>query len=194
MRGAKADNPAMEIKGEYRIDASRAAVWAALNDPEMLQKCIPGCESLEKISDNEFAAKVTAAIGPVRARFNTALKLEDLNPPESYRLVGESKAAAGFGSGSATVNLEEDDDGTLLKYDADFKVGGKLAQVGSRLVLGATKKTADEFFGAFSRELDPGAARVDVEEMPAEAGGSSKTWLAILAAVAVLLILWFLLR
>lgn len=184
----------MEIKGEYRIDASRDAVWAALNDPEMLQKCIPGCESLEKISDTEFAAKVMAAIGPVRARFNTALKLEDLNPPEHYRLVGESKAAAGFGSGSATVNLAEDNGGTLLKYDADFKVGGKLAQVGSRLVLGATKKTADEFFGAFSKALDPRAARIEVEETPIEAGGPTKTWLAILAAIAVLLILWFLLR
>ena len=94
----------MEIKGEYQIDASRELVWQALNDPEMLQKCIPGCESLEKISDNEYAAKVTAAIGPVRAKFNTALRLEDLDPPASYRLVGESKAAAGGGSGSAGVN------------------------------------------------------------------------------------------
>ena len=191
---AKADNPAMEIKGEYRIEASRDAVWTALNDPEMLQKCIPGCETLEKTGDNEFAAKVTAAIGPVRAKFNTALKLEDLNPPESYRLVGESKAAAGFGSGSAMVNLAEDNGGTLLQYDADFKVGGKLAQVGSRLVLGATKKTADDFFGTFSKQLDPGAARVDVEQAPAEPGGAGKTWLAVVAAFVVLLILWFLLR
>jgi carbon monoxide dehydrogenase subunit G len=184
----------MEIKGEYRIDASREVVWAALNDPDMLQKCIPGCESLEKISDTEFAAKVTAAIGPVRAKFNTSLKLEDLDPPKSYRLVGESKAAAGFGSGSATVNLEESDGGTLLKYDADFKVGGKLAQVGSRLVLGATKKTADDFFGKFSKEIDPDAARVDVEETPTVTAGLPKTARVVLAVLAVLLILWILLR
>ena len=141
----------MEITGEYQIDAPREAVWAALNDPEMLKKCIPGCESLEKVSDTQFAAKVTAAIGPVRAKFNTALSLEDLKPPESYRLVGESKAAAGFGSGSATVKLEENDGGTLLRYNADFKVGVNLAQVGSRLVLGATKKTADDFSARFRK-------------------------------------------
>ena len=185
----------MEIKGEYQIGASREAVWQALNDPEMLKKCIPGCESLEKISDTEFAAKVTAAIGPVRAKFNTALSLQDLNPPHSYRLTGESKGgAAGFGKGGAYVQLEENEAGTLLRYDADFKVGGKIAQVGSRLVLGATKKTADDFFGAFSKELDPGATRIDVEEESTAPSGISKTWLAILGALAVLLIWWFLLR
>ena len=184
----------MEITGEYQIDASRALVWRALNDPEMLQKCIPGCESLEQVSDTEFNAKVTAAIGPVRAKFNTRLLLEDLNPPESYRLVAESKAAAGFGSGSAVVNLKEAGGGTLLTYTADFKVGGKLAQVGSRLVVGATRKTADDFFGAFSRELDPGAEQVvEAGESPT-AGGFSKTWMAISAAFVVLLIWWFLLR
>ena len=184
----------MEITGEYRIDASREVVWQALNDPEMLRKCIPGCDSLEQVSDTKFNATVTAAIGPVRAKFNTRLSLEDLNPPESYRLVGESKAAAGFGRGSAVVNLEEVDGGTLLTYAADFKVGGKLAQVGSRLVLGATKKTADDFFGAFSRELDPGAERVADDEPPPSSGGFSRTWLAIGGALVVLLIWWFLLR
>ena len=184
----------MEIKGEYQIDSSREDVWLALNDPEMLKKCIPGCESLEKISDTELAATVMAAIGPVRARFNTKLSLENLNPPESYTLTGESKAgAAGFGRGSADVTLTENDGGTLLTYSADFRVGGKLAQVGSRLVLGATKKTADDFFGTFSRELDPGAKRLDVEE-DSDGAVTSKTWLAVGAAVVVLLIWWFLLR
>ena len=184
----------MEIKGEYQIDASREAVWDALNDPEMLQKCIPGCESLDEVGDNKFKAKVMAAIGPVRARFDTRLALENLNPPESYTLTGESKAGmAGFGRGSAEVRLQENDNGTLLTYSADFRVGGKLAQVGSRLVMGATKKTADDFFGAFSRELDPGAMRVDVKEA-AGSGVSSMTWKAIGAAIAVLLIWWFLLR
>ena len=181
----------MNIAGEYQIDAPREVVWQALNDPEMLKKCIPGCESLEKLSDTEFEAKVTAATGPVRARFNTRLRLEDLDPPAGYRLVGESKAAAGFGSGSADVRLEDHGGGTVLKYDADFKVGGKLAQVGSRLVLGATKKTADDFFGAFSREIDPGALRVEPEgEKPSGYG----PWLAIGGAILVLLILWILLR
>jgi carbon monoxide dehydrogenase subunit G len=184
----------MEIKGEYQIDAGRDVVWRALNDADMLKKCIPGCESLDKISDTEFAAKVTAAIGPVRAKFNTAIKLEDLNPPESYRLVGETKAAAGFGKGSAVVNLEAVDGGTLLRYDADFKVGGKLAQVGSRLVLGATRKTADQFFGALSKEIDPGAERLDADEETAPDAGISPTWLAAGGAVLVLLIWWFLLR
>lgn len=184
----------MEITGEYHIDAGREVVWRALNDPDMLRKCIPGCESLEQVSDTEFNATVTAAIGPVRAKFKTRLSLEDLNPPESYRLVGESKAAAGFGSGSAVVNLREADDGTLLSYTADFKVGGKLAQVGSRLVVGATKKTADDFFGAFSRELDPGAERLGSAEPPAASGGLSRTWMAVGGALLVLLIWWFLLR
>ncbi len=184
----------MEIKGEYQIDSSREDVWLALNDPEMLRICIPGCERLERVSETELAATVMAAIGPVRARFNTKLFLENLNPPESYTLTGESKAgAAGFGRGSADVTLSENEGGTLLTYNADFRVGGKLAQVGSRLVLGATRKIADDFFGKFSRELDPGAARVDLEHV-SSAGRTSKTWLAVAGAVVVLLIWWFLLR
>ncbi len=184
----------MEIKGEYQIASSRETVWLALNDPAMLKQCIPGCESLEKISDTELTAIVMASIGPVRARFNTRLTLENLNPPESYTLVGESKAgAAGFGRGSADVTLTENDDGTLLSYVADFRIGGKLAQVGSRLVLGATKKTADDFFSTFSRELDPGATRVSMDDS-SEGTASPKTWLAVAGAVAVLLIWWFLLR
>jgi carbon monoxide dehydrogenase subunit G len=184
----------MEIKGEYQIDSRREDVWRALNDPEMLRKCIPGCESLEQIGDTEFTAVVMAAIGPVRARFKTKLSLENLKPPESYTLVGESKAGvAGFGRGSADVTLTEVDGGTLLRYTADFKIGGKLAQVGSRLVLGATRKTADDFFGKFSREMNPAAAKIDTDEA---GGGSvtSKTWLAVAGAIAVLLIWWFLLR
>ena len=184
----------MEVKGEYQIASAREAVWAALNDPETLRACIPGCESLDKISDTEFAAKVTAAIGPVRAKFDTSLKLENIQAPESYTLVGSSKGgAAGFGKGSADVTLLETDGGTLLGYVAELKVGGKLAQVGSRLVLGATKKTADDFFGSFSKILDPNAQRLDVDEDTA-GRVMSKTWLAIGVAVFALLIWWFLLR
>ena len=184
----------MEISGEYQIDSSRETVWQALNDPEMLKKCIPGCESLEKVSDTELKATVMAAIGPVRARFNTRLSLENLKPPESYTLAGESKAGvAGFGRGSADVTLTENEGGTLLRYTADFKVGGKLAQVGSRLVVGATRKTADDFFGTFARELDPGAAKVEAEDSAGD-GVRSWTWFAVAGAVVVLLIWWFLLR
>ena len=182
----------MEIKGEYRIASERQVVWDALNDPGMLQKCIPGCESLEKQGDDSFRGKVSAAIGPVRARFDTVIRLENLNPPQSYTLTGESKAgAAGFGRGSADVHLEEQDGGTLLSYTADFKVGGKLAQVGSRLVVGATRKTADEFFGCLSRELDSGAIRVDTP--PERPAGFSRTWIITAALVLLLLIGWILL-
>jgi len=184
----------MEVKGEYRIASTREQVWAALIDPEMLKACIPGCESLEKISDTEFAAKLTVSIGPVRAKFNTSLKLENIQAPESYTLVGSGKGgAAGFGRGTADVTLSETDGGTLLNYVADLKVGGKLAQVGSRLVFGATKKTADDFFGSFTEMLDPNAQRMDADE---ETAGSvmRKTWLALAAAVFALLIWWFLLR
>jgi carbon monoxide dehydrogenase subunit G len=184
----------LEIKGEYQIGSSREQVWAALIDPEILRESIPGCESLEQISDNEFTAKVTAAIGPVRAKFNTNLTLENMQPPESYTLVGSGKGgAAGFGRGTANVILAPIDSGTLLTYTADFKVGGKLAQVGSRLVLSATRKMADDFFGNFSRKLDPLAQRIETE---GEVSGPemSRIWLALAAAVAALLIWWFLIR
>lgn len=183
----------MEIKGEYQIASSRESVWAALNDPEVLKRCIPGCESLEKTSDTEFSGSVTATIGPVKARFKTKLSLEDLNPPESYTLAGVSKAGvAGFGRGSAKVKLTEQAGGTLLSYEAEFKVGGKLAQVGSRLVLGVTRKIADQFFSAFSKELDPAAQRIDV---PVEGGGPSRAkWLVVGGIVLLLLAAWFLVR
>lgn len=185
----------MEISGEYQINAQRETVWAALIDPEVLKKCIPGCESLDQQSETEFNAVVMSAIGPVKARFKSRITLEDLNPPESYTLVGEGKAgAAGHGRGSARVGLSESGGGTLLKYAADFKVGGKIAQVGSRLVLGASKKIADEFFDTFALELDPGAQRLD-EELPVPEGSSMiRTWRAAGLALLVLLIWWFLLR
>lgn len=185
----------MEIKGEYQIASSREAVWAALNDADVLKRCIPGCESLEQTGDNAFNAKVLSVIGPVKARFNTEISLQDLNPPESYTLVGHSKAGvAGFGRGSAKVVLTSQDGGTLLRYTADFKVGGKLAQVGSRLVLGATRKVADEFFRALSTELDPAAVRLDEQVPTGKARRSLKTWLLIGATIALVLLAWFLLR
>jgi len=184
----------MEIKGKYQISNSREAVWAALNDPEILKQSIPGCESLDRESETEFSAKITMAIGPVKARFNTHLSLENLNPPESYTIVGESKAgAAGFGRGKANVTLTPQDGGTLLSYEADFTVGGKLAQVGSRLVIGAMRKIANEFFSAFSATLDPAAVRLD-DDTAAAAPENSRAWLAASGFLIMLLIWWFLLR
>lgn len=188
----------MDVKGEYRIRAPREQVWEALNDPDMLLKCIPGCETLERITDSELKGRIRAAIGPVRATFNTRITLDNLNPPASYTLAGESKAgAAGFGKGSADVTLEPVDDGTLLCYNARFKVGGKLAQIGSRLVAGATEKTADEFFGNLSRELDSGAAGTsgDSTSRPGTGqSGAGKRIIAVVAAIAVLVAVWLLLR
>lgn len=187
----------MDIKGEYRIACDRRRVWEALNDPEVLKRCIPGCESLEMADASNMNARIVASIGPVKSKFDTRISIDNLHPPESYTLSGESKAgAAGFGRGSADVRLLETDDGTLLSYDAKFQVGGKLAQVGSRLVLGATRKLADDFFGNFSRELDSGATRIETDDTaPGRKGGiDRKTWIAVGMASLVLLIYWFLLR
>ena len=187
----------MDIKGEYRIACQRQRVWDALNDPELLQKCIPGCESLEMESPTRLHARIVAAIGPVKSKFDTRISLENLDPPEGYTLSGESKAgAAGFGRGSAEVRLKVVDGGTLLSYDAKFQVGGKLAQIGSRLVLGATRKMADDFFGNFSRELDPQARRSDAESKPESSRSDIKqrTKIAVGLAIAALLIWWFLIR
>lgn len=145
----------MQMNGEYTIPASRQAVWEALNDPEVLKACIPGCEELEKSGDNAFAAKVKAKVGPVNAKFNGEVTLSDLNPPESYTISGEGKGgAAGFAKGGAKVHLaEEGPESTRLSYDVEAKVGGKLAQVGSRLIDGTAKKMADQFFNAFAERV-----------------------------------------
>lgn len=144
----------MEMTGEYRIPAPRETVWAALNDPAILQACIPGCESLERGADNEFKATVRAKVGPVSARFSGKVTLSDFDPPKSYRISGEGQGgAAGFAKGGAVVNLEEDGSGTILRYTADAQVGGKLAQIGARLIDGTAKKLADEFFATFAERV-----------------------------------------
>ena len=141
----------MDMTGEYRIPAPRQRVWEALNDPEILKAAIPGCEELTKLSDHELEAKVKAKVGPVSATFNGRVTLNDLNPPESYRIAGEGKGgAAGYAKGGADVTLAEDGAGTILRYQAKADVGGKLAQIGSRLLPGTAKKMADDFFGRFS--------------------------------------------
>jgi hypothetical protein len=141
----------MEIKGEYRIAAPREKVFAALNDQAVLQACIPGCESLEKTSDTEMKAKVRMRIGPVSASFSGKVTLSDIDPPNGYRISGEGQGgAAGFAKGGAVVTLREDAGETLLNYNVDAQVGGKIAQVGARLIDGTAKKLADEFFGKFA--------------------------------------------
>jgi carbon monoxide dehydrogenase subunit G len=172
----------MDMSGSHRIPAAREKVWAALNDPDILKACIPGCESLEKTSDTEMTAAVTTKIGPVKAKFKGAVTLENIKAPESYTIVGEGKGGvAGFAKGSADVSLAEDGDGTVLTYEAKAQVGGKLAQLGSRLIDSTAKKMAEDFFSKFTElvggqdgqktadaDLDPGVAeeakRIAIED------------------------------
>ncbi|HEX9555304.1 MAG TPA: carbon monoxide dehydrogenase subunit G, partial [Reyranella sp.] len=131
----------MEIKGEYKIAAPREKVFAALNDPVVLQACIPGCESLEKVSDTELKAKVRLRIGPVSASFTGKVTLSDIDPPNGYKISGEGQGgAAGFAKGGAVVTLRDDGGATILAYNVDAQVGGKIAQVGARLIDGTAKK------------------------------------------------------
>lgn len=144
----------MEMSGEERIPASQAQTWAALNDPEVLKACIPGCESIECVAENEYQVLMVARVGPVSAKFKGKLALSDIRPPESYSLAFEGQGgAAGFGKGSAQVRLSPDGDGTLLRYEAKASVGGKLAQIGSRLVDAAARKVSQDFFAAFNEKV-----------------------------------------
>ena len=148
----------MEMTGERRIPAPREEVWRRLNDPETLKECIPGCQSIDKLSDTEFAAKVTARVGPVKATFNGKVLLTDLDPPNGYRIGGEGTGGvAGFAKGGATVALSEENGETVLRYGVDAQVGGKIAQIGSRLIDGVARKMADEFFTRFAAAMHPEA-------------------------------------
>lgn len=161
----------MEFVGEYRIPASRETVWRALNDPDMLQACIPGCEELEKQSQTDFVARVTIRIGPVSARFSGKVALSDLDPPNGYRISGEGQGgAAGFAKGGAQVRLAEDGaGGSVLTYTADAQVGGKLAQIGSRLIAGTAQKLADQFFACLAAKVAAEAAPAPQETIVTEA-------------------------
>ena len=198
----------MEIKGEYRIAAPREKVFAALNDQAVLQACIPGCESLEKTSDTEMKAKVRMRIGPVSASFSGKVTLSDIDPPNGYRISGEGQGgAAGFAKGGAVVTLREDAGDTLLNYNVDAQVGGKIAQVGARLIDGTAKKLADEFFGKFATMVGgpPPAAAVagtpsDAPPVPdtvsppspppAAAQRGYRHWLVIGVGAAVLILIF----
>ena len=146
----------MDITGEHRVPLPREAVFEALNDPAVLGQCIPGCQMLERVGAHEYDADVVARIGPVKARFRTRIAVSRLNPPESYTLSGEGRGgAAGFASGSADVSLEEVDGGTVLRYAARVRPGGKIAQVGSRLIGGTARKIGSDFFSRFVEVVTP---------------------------------------
>ncbi len=148
---------AMTMTGEVQLPASREVVWAKLNDADVLKACIPGCEALTKNSDTEFQAVATTKIGPVKARFKGKIFLSDIDPPNGYKISGAGEGGvAGFAKGGAFVNLAEKDGGTLLTYNVDAQIGGKLAQLGQRLVNGAAKKLADDFFQKFAATIADG--------------------------------------
>ena len=141
---------AMTMTGEVQLPASREAVWAKLNDPAVLKACIPGCEELEATDDHGFRAVAKMKVGPVSARFKGKVTLSDLDPPNGYKISGEGEGGvAGFAKGGAVVALADKDGGTLLSYNVEAQIGGKLAQLGQRLINGAAKKVADDFFKSF---------------------------------------------
>ena len=148
---------AMTMTGEVQLPAPRQTVWEKLNDPEVLKATIPGCESLEKTSDTSFQAVAVTKIGPVKAKWKGKVTLTDLDPPNGYKIVGEGEGGvAGFAKGAAVVALSDKDGGTLLTYNVEAQIGGKLAQLGQRLVNGAAKKLADQFFQKFADNVKQG--------------------------------------
>ena len=192
----------MDMSGEYRIEVPRSQVWDALNDPEILKASIAGCEELEKASDTEMTAKVRAKVGPVSARFSGKVTLSEINPPISYRIDGEGQGgAAGFAKGGASVTLEEDGDATILRYTANATVGGKLAQIGSRLIDATARKMADDFFAKFAENVTsaeeavpkapPPTAAEAVPAVGARAGIPPYVWVTGLIVIIIVLLLIF---
>jgi carbon monoxide dehydrogenase subunit G len=166
----------MDMSGERQIAASRAAVWAALNDPKILQQCIPGCEALEMQSPTDMTARVRLQVGPVKATFNGTVKLSDLDPPTSYKISGEGNGGvAGYAKGGATVHLADAGGGTLMTYVVKADVGGKLAQLGGRLIDSTAKKLADEFFEKFAAIVGSAGAS-SAASRPAKKRGWFKRW------------------
>jgi carbon monoxide dehydrogenase subunit G len=146
---------AMTMTGEYQLPASQQAVWEKLNDPAVLKACIPGCQELNKTGDNGFQAVATIKIGPVKATFKGAVTLSDIDPPNGYKISGQGEGGvAGFAKGGAVVKLAPKDGGTLLTYNVEAQIGGKLAQLGQRLINGAAKKVADDFFQNFAKAVE----------------------------------------
>ncbi len=180
----------MDIESEQIIPAPQAEVWRGLNDPEILKACIPGCEAIEKIDETHYRIALTAKVGPVKARFLGNLVLSDLNAPTSYSLAFEGSAgAAGFGKGSAQVRLAAQGAATKLTYSVKASVGGRFAQIGSRLIDSVAMKMADEFFGKFKETMSKDAATAPIESSPYSR--SCLAWLV--AGVIVVAVLAYLL-
>jgi len=205
----------MDMTGEYRIAAPRQKVWEALNDPDILKQCIPGCETITKLSDTEMTATVRAKVGPVSARFGGKVTLSDIDPPNGYRISGEGTGGpAGFAKGGATVKLVDDAGATKLSYVVDANVGGKLAQIGSRLIDATARQMAENFFTKFAEVVGAGAAPAaaapvapTMAETPAAPSApaaaapraqapapkrlSPAVWVTLLAAAVILLLYFF---
>ena len=174
----------MEMTGTRTVPASIEATWAALNDPDTLKACIPGCESLERTGENELKAAMTARVGPVSARFSGLIRLSDIVPSSSYTIRFEGQGgAAGFASGEARVALAAQDGAARIDYTVKAQVGGKLAQIGSRLVDGAAAKIADDFFARFAERLTPPEAKV---AQPAATPVSRNLWIRLSLAIAII--------
>jgi uncharacterized protein len=191
----------MELQGERLIPADLQRTWEALNDPETLKACIAGCESLERDGDNRFRAVVAVKVGPVSARFNGKVELSNVQPPRSYTISFEGQGgAAGFGKGAADVSLETEGDATRLRYSATAQVGGRMAQIGSRLIEAAARKLTEDFFTAFEERLRPAAPAAVVQADPAPAaapepardGEMRKLWWLIAALLAAAVIYFML--
>jgi carbon monoxide dehydrogenase subunit G len=199
----------MEMTGEQLIPVPQAEVWRGLNDPEVLKACIAGCETIERVTDTEYRVVMVAAVGPVKAKFNGKLMLTDLNPPNSYSLAFEgSGGAAGFGKGGASVSLKTEGNDTRLSYSAKASVGGKLAQVGSRLIDGVARKMADDFFVKFKQKLSGPAATTTATQAssaaPAAAAAHAPArmssaeaafnplWFVAATLVAMMVVYWWL--
>ena len=191
----------MKLSGSYQINLEKQKVWEALNNPEILQKTIPGCEEFIKKSETEFTATATNKIGPFNASFTGDIELKDLNPPHSYKITGSGNSPVGFANGEATVSLEDEDNGTKLSYTVEANVGGKIAQVGSRLIDMTAKKMADIFFGKFSELVSSDQEdkktikeNADKNEIPRQKKSQNKTLIyisvAIFAAIMIYLISW----
>jgi carbon monoxide dehydrogenase subunit G len=191
----------MKMNGTRLLPAPQQQVWDKLNDVETLKRCIPGCQSLEQVGDNQLKATVGLKIGPVNTKFNGEVELSDINPPDGYRISGSGKGGpAGSASGGADVKLETVDGGTLLSYDVDAKVAGKIAQLGARLIDGTAASLAEKFFDNFAAELSPpqeDAPSKDVDaSTPASAspaGGLSRNQMIIGALTIAVMIIYFLL-
>lgn len=177
----------MEMTGTQRIEATREEVYAALNDTEVLRQCIPGCETIEKLSDTQTRATVTLKVGPVKASFKGLITLSDLDPPNGYRITGEGSGGAGFAKGGANVRLTPDGNATILEYTAKADVGGRLAQLGGRLIDSTANKLAGAFFEKFGAIVGKPQAVEVAAGTPHEAGSLEK----ILSAIAALLKRWF---